>query len=108
MMAFDESILVTALLENNATLSWSMKEGFVPPPESRQEIMALQTAIMINVARSGEDYLGKVDFILVRQQSADVFLFPVKNRPKRVFCVVISRPYDMDRLVQNAARLLDS
>jgi len=35
---------------------------------------------------------------------ADVFLFPVHGKKRRVFCVVVARPYDLDTLVASVAR----
>jgi hypothetical protein len=46
---------------------------------------------------------------MVRQEMADMVLFPVpgKNKKNReVFCMVVSRPYDMDRLVDKVCRFL--
>jgi hypothetical protein len=38
---------------------------------------------------------------------ADVLLFPMPGKSKkRVFCMVVSRPYDMDRLVDKVCRFL--
>jgi hypothetical protein len=45
---------------------------------------------------------------MVRQEMADVLLFPMpgKSKKNRVFCMVVSRPYDMDRLVDKICRFL--
>jgi hypothetical protein len=42
---------------------------------------------------------------MVRQEMADVLLFPMpgKDKKNRVFCIVVSRPYDMDRLVDKVS-----
>jgi hypothetical protein len=45
---------------------------------------------------------------MVRQEMADVLLFPMPGKSKKnsVFCMVVSRPYDMDRLVDKVCRFL--
>ena len=108
MIEGEEKILVTALLESNSALSWSMKDEFPVLSESRQEIMALQTSILMNIVRSSEDMLGETEFIHIRHKMFDVLLFPIKKKPKRTFCVLVQRPYDVERLVEKANRLLNS
>jgi hypothetical protein len=72
--------------------------------------MAIQTQLVVSLVKNNEDYLGKVSksFVMVRQEMADVLLFsmPGKSKKNRVFCMVVSRPYDMDRLVDKVCRFL--
>ena len=97
--AIDGNVLITALLEDSSTLSWYVKPRTPLPNEERQAAMAIQAQLVTSIVRNNEDYLGKVSFTMVRQELADIFLFPVSGKKRRVFCVVVARPYDIDSLV---------
>ena len=47
-----------------------------------------------------------MSFTLVRQEMADVFLFPVHGKKRHVFCVVVARTYDLDALEASVTRFL--
>jgi hypothetical protein len=102
----NEKVLITALLEDSAVLSWYVKPKTPVPNEERQEAMAIQAQLVTSIVSNNEDYLGRVDFVMVRQEMADVFLFPVHGKKRRVFCAVVARPYDMDDLVASVTRFL--
>ena len=102
----DDNILITALLEDSKALSWYSRPKTPVPNKERQETMAIQAQLVTSIVRNNEDYLGMVGFTMIRQEMADVFLFPVHGRTRRVFCVVVARPYDLDNLVAKITRFL--
>jgi hypothetical protein len=85
----DDNILITAVLQDSSALSWYSCPKTPVPNKERQEIMAIQVQPVTSIVRNNEDYLGMVGLRMIRQKMADMFLFPVHGRPKRVFCVVV-------------------
>ena len=55
----------------------------------------IQTEIAASMVKK-ESYLGKVDFIHLKQELADVILLPLRDTA--VFCIVLQRPYDLDEV----------
>lgn len=102
----DGKILIAALLEDSSMISWYVRPKTPVPNEERQAIMAIQAQLVTSIVKNNEDYLGKVGFAMVRQEMADVFLFPVHSKKRRVFCMVVARPYDLEGLVAKVARFL--
>jgi hypothetical protein len=43
---------------------------------------------------------------MVRHELADVFLFPITSKKRRVFCVVVARPCYMDELIAKVTSFL--
>ena len=76
--------------------------------ENRQMVMSIETNIIMTIIKKNQDYLGTVRFVMVRQEMGDVFLFPVRGRPKRTFCVIVKRPYSLDKITRNVENLLAS
>ena len=71
--------------------------------------MAIQTQLVVSLVKNNEDYLGKVRK-LCHGAPGDGRRALVPNagqgQEDRVFCMVVSRPYDMDRLVDKVCRFL--
>jgi len=71
--------------------------------------MAIQTQLVVSLVKNNEDYLGKVSK-LCHGAPGDGRRALVPNagqgQEDRVFCMVVSRPYDMDRLVDKVCRFL--
>ena len=88
----DNKIVITALLEDSSAVSWYVRPKTLPPNEERQETMAIQAQLITSIVRNNENYLGSVGFTMIRQEMAEVFLFPVHGKRRRVFCVVVARP----------------
>lgn len=104
----EEAILATAILEADSALSWAVKPEMPELDEHHQRVMSIEVNIIMTLVKKNQDYLGAMDFVMVRQKMADVFLFPVPGRPKRTFCMVVKRPYDQERLVKKVQELLGS
>jgi hypothetical protein len=102
----DEKIVITALLEDSSIVSWYARPKTPVPNGKRQAAMAIQAQLVTSIVRNNEDYLGKVDFAMVRQEMADAFLFPIHGKKRRIFCMVVARPYDLDGLVAKVDRFL--
>jgi hypothetical protein len=102
----NKQILITTMIKSSKAEGWYVKPGTPVPNDSAAATKRIQTEIIASIAKENEDYLGKVNFILVRQELADVILFP--RSPKIVFCIVVQRPYDLDRLTESVLIKLDA
>ncbi len=102
----DNKILIASLLKNRDPLGWFVRPGTPIPDQNASIIKAVQAQLVASVVKENESYLGKVQYILVRQELADVALFPRADR--MVLCIVVARPYDLDKLVAKVLDSLDS
>ena len=102
----DDSILIAALLDNNESIGWFVRPGTPIPNEDATGIKVTQTTIVTSIIKQNENYLGKVGYVLVHQELADVILFPKSG--KIVLCVVIIRPYELESIVSKVSSALDS
>lgn len=102
----DKQILITSMLKKNESTGWYVRPKTPVPNESASNIKIFQTELVTSIIKENESYLGKVSYIHVRQDLADVILFP---RPAQVvFCVVVQRPYDLERLTAMVSDMLDA
>jgi len=83
------------MINGSETTGRYVKPGIQVPDDSMAINKRTQTEIVSSIVKENEDYLGKVSFVLVRQQIADIILFPRSS--KSHFCVVAQRPYDLDK-----------
>jgi hypothetical protein len=91
----NKQILITSMINGSETTGRYVKPGIQVPDDSMAINKRTQTEIVSSIIKENEDYLGKVSFVLLRQQIADIILFPRSN--KSLFCVVAQRPYDLDK-----------
>lgn len=89
-----EQIIIAAMVKEGESIGWFVKPGVPVPNESASAMKVVQTEIVTSIIKQNESYLGKVSYIHVKQELADVILFPLLDRT--VFCIVLQRPYDLD------------
>lgn len=89
-----EQIIIAAMVREGESIGWFVKPGVPVPNESASAIKVVQTEIVTSIIKQNESYLGKISYIHVKQELADVILFPLLDRT--VFCIVLQRPYDLD------------
>jgi len=103
---YDKNILIASLLQNSDSIGWFVRPGIPLPNEDATAVKVIQTQLVTSVIKENESYLGKVRYILVHQDLADVILFPRNNRT--VLCLVVAKPYKVDELVAKVSDSLDS
>jgi hypothetical protein len=101
---YDDQIVITAMLKDSEPVGSYVKAGTPLPNLSMKTIKIIQASLIASIVRENESYLGKVNHIKIDQELADVILFPHAPNSS-VFCVVVQRPYNFDRL---AAKVLQS
>jgi hypothetical protein len=102
----DEHILITSLINGLKNIAHYVKPGTQVPNDSVAANKRIQAAIVASTVKENESYLGKVSFVLVRQEMADVILFP--RSPEGIFCVVARRPYDLDKMTTSILEALQA
>lgn len=100
-----KNIVIASLLQNNESIGWFVRPGTPIPDEDATSVKITQTTVVTSIIRQNESYLGKVRFILVQQEMADVILFPCESN--MVLCTVVIRPYDLQQLVAKISDSLD-
>jgi hypothetical protein len=94
----DDSIIITTLLDDNVAKDWFVKQGTLVPDQKSSQIMATQASLLCSLVNTNHDYLGKLYHIIVRQELADVMLFPITK--KQVLIVLVRRPYNSDKMIE--------
>jgi len=92
------------MVKEGESIGWFVKPGVPVPNESASALKVVQTEIVTSIIKQNESYLGKVSYIHVRQELADVILFPLRDRV--VFCIVLQRPYDLDVITYTVSESL--
>lgn len=101
---YDDQIVITAMLKDSESIGSYVKAGTPLPNLSMKTIKIIQASLIASIVRENESYLGKVNYIRIDQELADVILFP-RAPNNSIFCVVVQRPYNFDQL---AAKILQS
>ena len=102
----DNQIIITSMLKKNESTGWYVKPKTTVPNEAASNTKIFQAELVTSIIKENESYLGKVSYIHVRQELADVILFP---RPAQVvMCVVVQRPYNLEHLTAKVSDLLDA
>lgn len=78
------------MVKEGESIGWFVKPGVSMSNESASAIKVVQTEIVTSIIKQNESCLGKVSYIHVRRELADVILFPLRDRT--VFCIVLQRP----------------
>ncbi|HEX2615794.1 MAG TPA: hypothetical protein VHL10_09900 [Nitrososphaera sp.] len=99
-----EQIIIAAMIEERESTGWFVKPGVPVPNESASAMKIIQTEIVASIVKQNESYLGKVSYIHVKQELADVILFPLRDTA--VFCIVLQRPYDLDEVTSMVSESL--
>ncbi len=96
--------MITALLEDSSVLSWSVKPKMPLPNGGRQATIAIQAQLMTSIVRTTKTTWARRVLLLSGRnwQTSSRSLSPTK----RMFCVVVARPYYMDELVAKVASFL--
>ncbi len=68
----DSKILIASLLKNRDPLGWFVRPGTPIPDQTTSIIKAVQAQLVASVVKENESYLGKMQYILVRQELADI------------------------------------
>jgi hypothetical protein len=99
-----EQIIIAAMVKGEESTGWFVKPGVPVPNESASAMKIVQTEIVASIIKQNESYLGKVNYIHVKQELADVILFPLRDL--MVFCIVLQRPYDLDEVTSMVSESL--
>jgi hypothetical protein len=74
---------------------------YVSEPEEKR--IALQSEIIVSIAKTNERLFGDVGYVAINHRSNDAVLFGLGTN---VLIVPIVRPYDLNKLVENVSDLL--
>lgn len=95
----DRNILITTLLQENESVAFYVRPDTPVPDDADIPNMIARSQIMAGIPEADRGYLGKVRYVKVSKEDADVFLFSIQ--PRRAFVVVILRPYDENQIVDD-------
>ena len=95
----DKNVLIATLLQENESVAFYVRPDVPVPDDADIPNMIARSQIMAAIPNVDRGYLGKVRYVKVSKEDADVFLFSFP--PKRAFVVVISRPYDENQIVDD-------
>jgi hypothetical protein len=95
----DKNILITTLLQENESVAFYVRPDVPMPDDADIPNMIARSQIMAGIPEADKGYLGKVRYVKVSKEDADVFLFSIQ--PRRAFVVVILRPYDENQIVDD-------
>jgi hypothetical protein len=89
----DPQIAIAALIdEKGQPVDWHVKEGVPVPEEDRSAVMALQTMMVMSIAKTAADYLGELEYLHTKMAKMDVIHFPAFDGG--LLAVVLKRPFD--------------
>jgi hypothetical protein len=93
MAKIDPQIAIAALIdEKGQPVDWHVKEGIPVPKEDRSAVMALQTMMVMSLAKTAADYLGELEYLHTKMAKMDVIHFPAFG--DGILAVVLQRPFD--------------
>lgn len=102
---YDRNILIASLLQQGDSIGWFVRQGTPIPNEDATALKVSQARLVTSIIKQNESYLGKVNYIHVSQEMADVILFP--RNFGIVLCLVLSRPYNLEDVVTKVSHSLD-
>jgi hypothetical protein len=101
----DERILAVMSAEDGELVGTCLRREFPVPAKSKLSTMLLQAGIVLSIARTSEDFHGKVKCVTLRYADADEHLFPVEAESNRMM-VVSTRPESVDsELIEKIAAI---
>ena len=95
----DKNILITTLLQENESVAFYVRPEVPVPDDADIPSMIVRSQIMAAIPDADKAYLGKVRYVKVSKDDADIFLFPIQSR--RAFVAVIMRSYDESKIVDD-------
>ena len=99
--SLDDSILMTAIIENANLLGSYVKKPMAPPNEQKFKVLRIQTELMVSMARNNEDFFGELGYLMFHSKHLDVFLFPIsKGRKARILAIILKPPYNHDEITK--------
>lgn len=100
----DDQIAITTMIDESEAIGSYAKAGTLIPNLSMKTIKIIQVSLLTSIAKENENYLGRVNYMRINQELAEIILFPYSS--KGVFCTVVNRPYDFEQLVAKISQAL--
>ena len=96
----DSSILVATVIHKGKSLGTFARQGTPQPNKDAAEVKLIQTELAAAIIRENENYLGRVKYIHVCQEMADMIVFP---KDKFLLFIIAARPYDLEGIVSRVS-----
>jgi hypothetical protein len=104
IVELSDNILIATLLSKNKMIDHYVRKKTPVPKQDRKPRMILQIHMLASIVKANEDYLGKVSYIHIKQEQADVLVFPLAKYIE--FCVIVKRPFDIYELTAKISKAL--
>jgi hypothetical protein len=103
-----DNILGAGLIENLQVAAMYAKPNVPLPEEEKFKLMFAQSEILVNVAKTNEDFFGRVRYLVSSFENSDVVFLPYRSKTDRDRTLVIQilRPYDHDKIAEKIAQHL--
>lgn len=101
--SFHKNILGTGIIKNGELIASYVKPNVPFPNEIKLKKILLQSHFITALAKSNEDYFGKLDYVMIRWQNSDVFLFALDHSVPELFAFRIVAPYNHERLIRKVS-----
>ncbi len=95
-----QNINAVAVLSEGRIIASSIREK---APEDEAAKLVLRTEIMSSIAKTNQDLLGQLDFVMFSYGKMHGFLFPMKNV---TLLVSVVPPYDQGKLTSDVMALV--
>jgi hypothetical protein len=103
-----EYIIAAGVIENRQLAARFSKVGDPPAGEERLKILFAQPDIMLSIARTNEDFFGKLRFLILCFETSDIAFFPayVRGTEKTLF-IRMQRSFRGEEIVRKVYDYLE-